>query len=173
MPVRPWWLAKFAIFTDIAQICNCFVIFLCNLYKIVVRPMASHWYCCWTILAGIQASLWGEMVRTMDQIEYMLYPRLLSVAERAWHVADWETTAVDRVDFDRRRRTDWRRFASVVGRVELRRLERMGVRYRVPPPGVRYCICDVLKYAVLAKSSYCFLLCVHMGVYYSINVRDV
>jgi hexosaminidase len=88
--------------------------------------------------AGLQISLWGGLVQTMNQAEYMLYPRLLSAAERAWHVADWEMIADDRNDFSRRQQADWRQFAIAVGQRELRRLDRLGVQYRLPPPGVKY-----------------------------------
>ena len=77
------------------------------------------------------------MVRTTDQVEYMLYPRLLAVAERAWHIADWESTPQTSEGFHRLQQLDWRHFATLVGRSELRRLERLGVRYRLPPPGVK------------------------------------
>jgi hexosaminidase len=93
---------------------------------------------CECVVKGLQISLWGEMIRTMDQAEYMLYPRLLSAAERAWHVADWEMIADDRNDFSRRQQADWRQFAIAVGQRELRRLDRLGVQYRLPPPGVKY-----------------------------------
>ena len=75
-------------------------------------------------------------MRTSERVEYMLYPRLLAVAERAWHAADWETNAVDEKDLKRRQQDDWRQFASAVGHRELRRLDRLGVRYRLSPPGV-------------------------------------
>jgi hexosaminidase len=90
--------------------------------------------------AGLEICLWGEMVRIMDQVEYMLYPRLLAAAERAWHVADWEVLPVNSSDFKRRLGIDWRRFALAVGHRELRRLERLDVHYRLPPPGIRFAV---------------------------------
>lgn len=96
---------------------------------------------------GIQAQLWSEMVRGDRQVEYMLFPRLLALAERAWHRADWELPydpAVRRYDHVAepldtglvpRRSDDWSRFANLLGRRELARLDAEGIRYRVPPPG--------------------------------------
>ena len=75
------------------------------------------------------------MVRTVDRADYMLYPRLLAVAERAWHAADWETT-VDQKVSDRARQRDWAQFAAALGHRELRRLDQLGINYRLPPPGV-------------------------------------
>jgi len=76
------------------------------------------------------------MVRSADRLDYMLYPRLLAVAERAWHEADWQsadTASLMRV----RRHLDWEQFANTVGYQELGKLEQRGVHYRLPPPGVR------------------------------------
>ena len=83
---------------------------------------------------GVQGQLWTELVRTPDQMDFMIYPRLLCVAERGWHKASWE----DEEDADKRREGqngDWDVFAYTLGRRELARLDKMGVAYRLPPPG--------------------------------------
>ena len=41
-------------------------------------------------ISGIQGQLWSETVRSDEQAEYMIYPRLLALAERAWHQASWQ-----------------------------------------------------------------------------------
>ena len=87
----------------------------------------------------MEASLWTEMVRTPEQLDYMLFPRLLAVAERSWHEADWQSA--DTASLMKSRRThDWEQFANTVGYRELRNLEHLGIKYRLPPPGVRYCL---------------------------------
>ncbi|MCZ8488100.1 family 20 glycosylhydrolase [Vibrio lentus] len=42
----------------------------------------------------MSAQLWSETVRTDERAncEYMVFPRVLAAAERAWHRADWKTT---------------------------------------------------------------------------------
>ncbi|WP_432259997.1 family 20 glycosylhydrolase [Cupriavidus sp. TMH.W2] len=95
-------------------------------------------------IEGIQGQAWGEIMRTEAQFEYMVYPRLLALAERAWHRAGWElpyregerfrlgdTGKVDRHALD----LDWQGFAGVVEQRELPKLARAGVGYRAPPPG--------------------------------------
>jgi len=68
----------------------------------------------------------------------MLFPRLLAVAERAWHEADWQSA--DTTSAMRSGRThDWEQFANTVGYKELRTLEQRGIHYRLSLPGVRYC----------------------------------
>jgi hexosaminidase len=71
----------------------------------------------------------------------MVYPRLLALAERAWHRADWElpyTTGVSyelgvthHVDASALNR-DWAGFATVLKDRELPKLSRAGIGYRQP-----------------------------------------
>ncbi|TQI79469.1 hexosaminidase [Serratia fonticola] len=100
----------------------------------------------WPGAYGLSAQLWSEVVRTDQQMEYMIYPRALSVAERAWHRASWEqdykagreykggeTHQVDTKTLDK----DWLRFANLVGQRELAKMDKAGVSYRLPVPGAR------------------------------------
>ncbi len=78
-------------------------------------------------------------MRTEAQFGYMVYPRLLALAERAWHGADWELPyregeryklgETDKVD-KRALARDWQGFASLVDQRELPKLARAGIRYR-------------------------------------------
>lgn len=76
---------------------------------------------------------------TDQQFEYMVYPRLLALAERAWHRAAWErpyapgeryrlgdTDKVDKAALAQ----DWARFMSVVQNRELPKLMRAGAVVR-------------------------------------------
>ena len=64
-------------------------------------------------------------------MDYMLFPRLLALAERAWHRAEWEQGTNEPL-------AEWEIFKNTVGYREFPRLDRLGVMYRVPPPGLRY-----------------------------------
>ncbi|RQP36450.1 family 20 glycosylhydrolase [Burkholderia ubonensis] len=92
-------------------------------------------------LEGIQGQAWGEVMRNDRLLEYMVYPRLLALAERAWHKADWElpyaagvryklgdTHHVDTAALQR----DWAGFATLLQQRELPKLERAGIGYRKP-----------------------------------------
>ncbi|MBZ6380692.1 MAG: carbohydate-binding domain-containing protein [Sphingomonas sanguinis] len=95
-------------------------------------------------IAGIQAQLWSETVRRDSQVDYMLFPRLLALAERAWSKPDWEPAyiagtgyqpndpRVDRIKL----LAGWQNFAGRMG-VQMRLLDRAGVTYRLAPPGAR------------------------------------
>lgn len=80
---------------------------------------------------GIQGQVWSETIRTAEQLEQMIYPRLLALAERAWHKADWEDN-----NNNRQRLTDWQQFAARLSQVELARLTATGTSVYLPPPGV-------------------------------------
>nr|AAN79723.1 chitinase [Chromobacterium violaceum] len=96
--------------------------------------------------AGIQGQAWTEVMRTDAEFETMVYPRLLALAERAWHKAAWErpytvgetyqlgvTHLVDKAALN----ADWQQFAAVLGWREAPKLEHAGVGYRVSMPAVR------------------------------------
>ena len=95
-------------------------------------------------VAGLQAQLWSETIRTDAQVDYMLFPRLLALAERAWSPAPW-TPAYQagaayewgdkRVDAAKLK-TGWQDFAGRVA-AQFPMLEKIGVAYRVAPPGAR------------------------------------
>ncbi|VDI12360.1 hexosaminidase [Mytilus galloprovincialis] len=87
-------------------------------------------------IIGMQGQLWSELVRLPDQMDSMIFPRLLPLAERAWHKAQWESE--DKQDSRKRQETaDWTLFANSLGYKELERLDNMGVAYHIPPPGAR------------------------------------
>ena len=67
----------------------------------------------------------------------MIFPRLLALAERAWHRADFEEAGITNEERKRRENVEWQMFANTVGHKELGRLDELGILYRVPPPGAR------------------------------------
>ena len=73
----------------------------------------------------------------------MVYPRLLAVAERAWHKAPWEDV-MDEEERVSQRDAAWGRYANTLGYKELARLDEVGVEYRVPLPGARLVLSIIL-----------------------------
>jgi hexosaminidase len=86
---------------------------------------------------GMQGQLWGENLRTPQAVEYMAFPRVIALAERAW--ASHPSWADIEHPKERRRQLGvaWNEFANRLGQRELRRLDYFlgGVSYRLPPPG--------------------------------------
>jgi len=101
----------------------------------------------WPGSYGLSAQLWSEIIRTDAQMEYMAYPRLIAVAERAWHQADWETPYQKDREFKlgstefvnhTQLLNDWIRFANLMGQRELTKLDLAGIDYRLPIPGAKF-----------------------------------
>ena len=98
---------------------------------------------------GIQAHLWSEMVRSDQIAEYMIFPRLIAIAERAWHKAAWEPeyryegavysnksnyfSKSDRLKRD----LNWQLFANTIAQKELPKLEADGWLFRLPTVGAK------------------------------------
>ncbi|MBX2880278.1 MAG: carbohydate-binding domain-containing protein [Granulosicoccus sp.] len=100
-----------------------------------------------TGVAGMQGQLWSETVRTPAQFDYMVFPRLLALAERAWHRASWELDYVPGRSFSgggatnfvdqTARNTDYALFARTLAVKELPKLDAAGIAYRIPVPGAQ------------------------------------
>lgn len=88
-------------------------------------------------ILGIQGQLWSENAKSREDLEYLIFPKLLGLAERAWATAPaWETsTPFEGATY---RTEAWNAFANQFGQRELPRLDRLagGLAYRLPPPGV-------------------------------------
>lgn len=85
---------------------------------------------------GMQGSLWAETVRTDNQFEEMLFPRVFALAERAWHKAGWEANDNAGKPADNQARSsDYNRFANLLGQRVLPKLEARGVDFYLPVPG--------------------------------------
>ncbi|MFC4701249.1 family 20 glycosylhydrolase [Glaciecola siphonariae] len=101
---------------------------------------------------GIQGQIWSEVVRTPEHLEYMIYPRLYALAERAWHRPSWTDIALDALrkdsngvmQFDaqvmdkikKAQSEAWQAFSYRLSHHHLAQLAQKGRNFRLPPPGV-------------------------------------
>ncbi|NUO01922.1 MAG: carbohydate-binding domain-containing protein [Saprospiraceae bacterium] len=88
-------------------------------------------------IVGIQGLLWNENIRSIELMDYMLLPKILGVAERAWaKEPDWSVKKDD-PEFEKLYNKAWSVFANVLGKRELPRLTYFGggFNYRIPPAG--------------------------------------
>ncbi|HTB26430.1 MAG TPA: family 20 glycosylhydrolase [Puia sp.] len=89
-------------------------------------------------IVGLQSAVWGENIKSEERFEYMLLPRLLGFAERAWAKdPDWATirdTSLSMLLYQQA----WSSFLNVVGKRELPMLDYYlgGYGYRIPKPGL-------------------------------------
>ncbi len=88
-------------------------------------------------IVGIQGALWGENMVSSDLMEYMLVPRLLALAERAWSKDPSWAVEVNSSRSDQLFRNAWSQFANTLGKRELPRLDYYPgkIKYRIPTPG--------------------------------------
>lgn len=108
---------------------------LLTLKKPCIRQHLTHYL--FAIWSGLQGQLWTEVIRTAEQFDNMVYPRLLALAERAWHEAEWEHLSRDNGQRKKEQEEDWRDFSNTLGYKELGRLDACSIKYYLPPPGGR------------------------------------
>ncbi|MHA6247912.1 family 20 glycosylhydrolase [Pontibacter sp. CAU 1760] len=90
-------------------------------------------------IVGLQAPLWSETVLTPERLEYMLLPKLLGLAERAWSPdpawARENNLAKSEASYNKA----WSEFVNVLGKRELPRLSYYGggYAYRIPTAGAK------------------------------------
>ncbi|WP_394200172.1 family 20 glycosylhydrolase [Shewanella waksmanii] len=98
---------------------------------------------------GLQGQIWSETLRSDELVEYMIYPRLLVLAERAWHKASWEVpydyqgavynqqSGKFTPEMRAQQSQQWGILANTLGQKELVKLDMAGIEYRVPTVGAK------------------------------------
>jgi hexosaminidase len=92
-------------------------------------------------ILGLEGLLWGENIKSPRLLEYMAFPKILGVAERAWNRRTPTAATLP---------AQWQRFSNVLGQAALPRLggyrfvdlrhelpAATGINYRIPLPGAR------------------------------------
>jgi hexosaminidase len=87
---------------------------------------------------GLEATLFTETIRDPGRIDYLVMPRLLAVAERAWAPDPAWATEPDPAKAAALHRAAWSGFVNALGQRVLPRLdlERPDLAYRIAPPGL-------------------------------------
>ena len=82
---------------------------------------------------GIQGQLWSETVMSAERMDYMIFPRLLCLAERAWNSSPSWAGNPEAYE------ASYNQFVNSLGQIELSRLDNIskGVLYRIPTPGAK------------------------------------
>ncbi|HEY9049659.1 MAG TPA: family 20 glycosylhydrolase [Ohtaekwangia sp.] len=88
-------------------------------------------------IVGIQGLLWAENMLGPERMEYMILPKMLSLAERAWAKDPEWATEKDAAKSEALYLQAWSEFIAVSGLRELPRLDHYagGFLYRIPSPG--------------------------------------
>ncbi len=90
-------------------------------------------------ILGIQGHLWSENLTSPQKLEYMMLPKLLGLAERAWAPDPAWAKENDANKANAQYLEAWTIFANTLGQRELPRLQHYagGFNYRVPPVGIQ------------------------------------
>ena len=85
-------------------------------------------------IIGVQAQLWGETLRSYDEVQYLLLPKMMGVSERAWNsMPEWSKDLADTKAYNEARH----QYNLKIGTRELPLLHGMGYNFRVGPPGIK------------------------------------
>ncbi|WP_285164694.1 family 20 glycosylhydrolase [Shewanella goraebulensis] len=99
--------------------------------------------------SGIQGQIWSETIRSDDVAEYMMYPRVLMLAEKAWHKAKWEVpyqyngvlydanSGFFTAELRNKQQRQWNELANTLGQKELAKLDIANIAYRLPTVGAK------------------------------------
>lgn len=83
-------------------------------------------------IKGLSGQIWAETIRSFEQIEYYLFPKVFGLSERAWNAQpSWALSPDSKVYADAKRKYN----AGIVI-YELPRLAKRGINFRVSPPGI-------------------------------------
>lgn len=88
-------------------------------------------------ILGIQGQSWAENVRDTARLEYMIFPKMLALAERAWAADPLWATEKNKAQSQKLYNESWSVFVNTLGKKELPRLNHFngGLNYRIPPVG--------------------------------------
>ena len=89
-------------------------------------------------IIGLKGALWSEKINNDNRLEYMLLPRLLAVAEKAWAPEpQWEKE--EEKNWSELYNKAWLEFAYQVNRNEFQKLDYLGggFAYRIPDVGIK------------------------------------
>ncbi|NOZ45465.1 MAG: family 20 glycosylhydrolase [Chlorobi bacterium] len=86
---------------------------------------------------GVQANVWTEYMKSSQQVEYMVYPRLLALSEIAWVKPGQK---------------DWNGFQKRLPN-NFMLLEKYGINFRLPEPEIKYTIINENEFSLNIYSS--------------------
>lgn len=87
-------------------------------------------------IVGIQSQLWAEAIRSPQQFEYMLFPKVYGLDERSWN-AHPSFEGLPEETEPQAYNAALAQFYALIEQRELPYLDTRGVNYRVPYPGLK------------------------------------
>ena len=92
-------------------------------------------------IIGIQGQLWAETVKGHESMEYMAFPKIISLAERAWNAEPKWVSVAKPEDRQKAIDAEYNKFSNTLAKRDLVRLEYISnskkLNYRLPAPGAK------------------------------------
>jgi len=92
-------------------------------------------------ILGIQGQLWAETVKGREAMEYMAFPKIISLAERAWATTPKWVSIAKPEDRQKAMDIEYNKFSNTLAKRDLVRLEYISIskklNFRLPPPGAK------------------------------------
>ena len=92
-----------------------------------------------TNIVGMQGELWSENIRSAEDLEYLAFPKMFGLVERAWAAdPEWATTKDAGLSATLYQEA-WSKFVNTVGKRELTKLNYFqgGANFRIPTVGAK------------------------------------
>lgn len=92
-------------------------------------------------ILGIQGQLWAETVKGHESMEYMAFPKIIALAERAWAAQPKWVSVAKPEDRAKAMDAEYNKFSNTLAKRDLVRLEYISnnkkLNFRLPPPGAK------------------------------------
>jgi hexosaminidase len=83
-------------------------------------------------IKGMQGQVWAETIRSYEQVEYYLFPKMFGLVERAWNMQPGWSFGEE----DEAYEVAKQKYNAQIAVFELPRLAKKGANFRVAPPGI-------------------------------------
>ena len=83
-------------------------------------------------IKGMQGQLWAETFRSFEQIEYMCFPKMFGLIERAWNIQPEWSNPYNEQKYEAAKRE----YNAKIAQYELQRLAKLNVNFRISQPGI-------------------------------------
>ena len=83
-------------------------------------------------IKGMQGQLWAETFRAFEQIEYMCFPKMFGLIDRAWNIQPEWSNPYNEAKYELAKRE----YNAKIALYELPRLAKLNVNFRVSQPGI-------------------------------------
>jgi hexosaminidase len=94
--------------------------------KIALKPGAAKQ------IKGVQGQIWAETIRSFEQVEYYMFPKMFGLVDRAWNMQPAWSNPYNEQAYEAAKGL----YNAKIAAYELPRLAKEGVNFRISQPGI-------------------------------------